>query len=226
MVLGVMLFAVGAGLLASALPLLPAPASIPKVEGVALAIVLGALAAKELMFRYLLAMARRVRSSLLQASAWHARADAASSLVAGIGVAGNLAGVPMLDPLAAIVVGLMIMRMGGRFAWNALQDLVDRSVSSDELHEIHRTLLDTEGVLGVHELRARRMGDAVVADAHIEVGATLSVEAGHDIAVAARDRVMALHPAVVSLVLHVDPWRRPDLDHEPALGREAAVGFR
>ena len=56
------------------------------------------------------------------------------------------------------------------------------------------------------------MGDMIVVDAHLEVDATISVEAGHDIAVAARQRVMQRH-RVLNLMTHVDPWRRPDLDH-------------
>lgn len=212
LLLGVMLAVVGAGLIVSALAALLAPAPAAPVDGAALAIVLAVLAAKELLFRHLLATARRTGSSLLEANAWHARSDAASSLVVGIGVAGNLAGLPLLDPLAALVVGVMIVRTGSRFAWNALQDLVDRSLPEHELQQLRGTLLGTVGVLGVHELRARRMGDAVVADAHIEVLASLSVACGHDIAVAAHERVMADHP-VASLVLHVDPWQQPDLDH-------------
>jgi divalent metal cation (Fe/Co/Zn/Cd) transporter len=59
------------------------------------------------------------------------------------------------------------------------------------------------------------MGDMIVVDAHIEVDAGLTVEAGHDIAVAARQRVLR-HHRVLNLMTHVDPWRRPDLDHVPA----------
>ena len=64
----------------------------------------------------------------------------------------------------------------------------------------------------MHALRPRKMGDMIVVDAHIEVDASISVEAGHDIAVQARSRVMQRH-RVLNLMTHVDPWRRPDLDH-------------
>jgi divalent metal cation (Fe/Co/Zn/Cd) transporter len=64
----------------------------------------------------------------------------------------------------------------------------------------------------VHDIRTRKMGDMIVVDAHIEVDATLTVEAGHDIAVEARNRVMQRH-RILNLMTHVDPWRRPDLDH-------------
>jgi divalent metal cation (Fe/Co/Zn/Cd) transporter len=61
------------------------------------------------------------------------------------------------------------------------------------------------------------MGDMVVVDVHIEVDATLTVEAGHNIAVAARQAVMQRH-RVLNLMTHVDPAHRPDGDHEPRRG--------
>jgi cation diffusion facilitator family transporter len=214
--LGVLLLAVGAGMLWSALGKLQAPETIPQVHMVALWVAGGALVAKELLFRYLLAVAKRVKSSMLVANAWHARSDAASSLVVAVGIVGNLAGYPILDPIAAVIVGFMVARMGWGFGWDALHDLMDRSADENEVAAIRRTLLDTPGVAGVHDVRARKMGDMLVVDAHIEVDAGITVEAGHDIAVAARDRVLQRH-RVLSLMTHVDPWHRPDLDHAPAL---------
>ena len=60
--------------------------------------------------------------------------------------------------------------------------------------------------------RSLSIGDMIVVDAHLEVDAMITVEAGHDIAVAARQRVLQRH-RVLNLMTHVDPWRRPDLDH-------------
>lgn len=171
-----------------------------------------ALVGKELLFRYMLAVAKRVKSSMLVANAWHARSDAASSLVVGIGIAGNLAGYPILDPIAALIVGFMVAKMGWQFGWDALHDLMDRSVDEQEVQAIRQTLLETPGVSGVHDVRTRKMGDMIVVDAHLEVNAALTVEAGHDIAVLARQRVLQRH-RVLNLMTHVDPWRKPDLDH-------------
>lgn len=210
--LGILLLTVGIGMLWSAFNKLQNPDDIPNVHITALWVAGGALVAKELLFRYMLAAAKRVKSSMLVANAWHARSDAASSLVVGIGIIGNLAGYPILDPIAALVVGLMIVRMGWKFGWDALHDLMDRSVDEQEVAAIRRTLLDTPGVKNVHDVRTRKMGDMIVVDAHIEVDATITVEAGHDIAVAARLRVLQ-HHRVLNLMTHVDPWRRPDLDH-------------
>jgi len=221
LVLGVILLAVGVGMLWSAFLKLEAPESVPQVHMAALWVAGAALVAKELLFRYMLRVAKRVKSSLLVANAWHARSDAASSLVVAIGIIGNLAGYPILDPIAALIVGFMVARMGWGFGWDALHDLVDRSVDEQEVEAIRRTLAETPGVSGVHDVRTRKMGDMIVVDAHLEVDASISVEQGHDIAVQARHRVMQRH-RVLNLMTHVDPWKRPDLDH----GRETAKPAR
>ena len=212
LVLGLLLLGVGVGMLWSAAQKLENPASVQTVHIAALWVAGGALVAKELLFRYMLSVAKRVKSSMLVANAWHARSDAASSLVVGVGIIGNLAGYPILDPIAALIVGFMVAKMGWGFSWAALHDLMDRAVDEAEVAAIRRTLVETPGVSGVHDVRTRKMGDMIVVDAHLEVDATISVEAGHDIAVAARQRVLARH-RVLNLMTHVDPWRRPDLDH-------------
>jgi cation diffusion facilitator family transporter len=212
LVLGTLLLVVGLGMLWSAAHKLEAPETVQTVHIVALWVAGGALIAKELLFRYMLSVAKRVKSSMLVANAWHARSDAASSLVVGIGIIGNLAGYPILDPIAALIVGFMVTKMGWGFSWDALHDLMDRAVDEEEVQAIRTTLIETPGVSGVHDLRTRKMGDMVVVDAHIEVDSTITVEAGHNIAVEARRRVLHRH-RVLNLMTHVDPLHKPDLDH-------------
>jgi cation diffusion facilitator family transporter len=214
--LGLLLLGVGVGMLWSAVAKLESPESIQQVHVLALWVAGGALVSKELLFRYMLWVAKRVKSSMLVVNAWHARSDAASSLVVGLGIIGNLAGYPILDPIAALVVGLMVCKMGWGFAWDALHDLMDRSIDDEELQAIRQTLLETPGVSDVHDVRTRKMGDMILVDAHIEVDANITVEAGHDIAVIARQRVLQRH-RVLNLMTHVDPWRRPDRDHDVAV---------
>ncbi len=214
LIIGLILLAVGIGMLWAAFNKLEAPETIQKVHIIALWVAGTALIAKELLFRYMLSVAKRVKSSMLIANAWHARSDAASSLVVGLGIIGNLLGYPILDPIAALLVGFMISKMGWRFSWDALHDLMDRAADDDEVQAIKQTLLSTPGVLGVHDLRTRKMGDMIVVDAHIEVEALITVEAGHDIAVEARQRVLQRH-RVLNLMTHLDPSQRPDLDHQP-----------
>lgn len=205
-VLGVLLVAVGVGMLWAALGKLENPRTIQQVHAIALVIASTSLIAKELLFRYMLSVAKRVRSSMLVANAWHARSDAASSLVVGIGVAGNLAGFPILDPIAAFIVGAMVAKMGWEFAWSALHDLMDRGAEEEEVSAIRQTLLETPGVRGVHDVRTRKMGDMMIADVHLEIDGSITVEAGHEIAVEARRRVLQRH-RVLNLMTHVDPVR-------------------
>jgi cation diffusion facilitator family transporter len=216
LVLGMLLLAVGAAMLWAAVRKLEYPDTVQQVHVIALWAAGGALIAKELLFRYMLSNAKRIKSGMLVANAWHARSDAASSLVVGIGIIGNLAGYPILDPIAALIVGFMVAKMGWEFGWDALHDLMDRAVNEQEVDAIRATLCTTPGVAGVHDVRTRKMGDMIIVDAHLEVDATISVEAGHDIAVEARQRVLARH-RVLNLMAHVDPWKQPDLDHQSAL---------
>lgn len=204
LVVGALLLAVAVGMLWSAGVKLLAPASIPQVDRVALWVALFTLAAKEGLFRYLLAVARRLRSSLLEANAWHSRSDAASSLVVALGIGGNLLGYGLLDPIAALLVGLMVLRMGWEFLWGALNDLTDHAASEPERQAIRSEILATPGVLGVHDLRTRKTGDMLLVDVHLEIDGNLSVRQGHEIAEAVQARVLERHP-VLNILTHVDP---------------------
>lgn len=209
--LGLLLLAVGVGMLWSAFHKLQDPSAVQRVHIAALWVAIGALAMKEILFRYMLSTAKRVKSSMLIANAWHARSDAASSLVVGIGIVGNLAGYPIFDPIAALIVGLMVSKMGWSFGWDALHDLMDRSIDEQEAAAIRQTIVETDGVRGVHDLRTRKMGDMIVVDVHLELDADMTVEAAHDIALAARSRVMQRH-RVLNVMTHVDPWHGPVQD--------------
>ena len=106
LILGASLAVLGVGLLVSAGMRLQHPENVQPVDIMALWVAIVALAAKEGMFRYMLAVAQRVRSQMLVANAWHARSDAASSLVVIVGIVGNLLGYTFLDLVAAGVVGV------------------------------------------------------------------------------------------------------------------------
>lgn len=171
-----------------------------------------ALAAKESLFRYMLHVGEKLRSPMLIANAWHARSDAASSLVVAVGIGGNLLGFIFADSVAAIIVGFMIVRMGIVFAWDAFQELIDAGLSIEEVDGIRQTLIDTPGVESLHELRTRRMAHRALVDAHILVNPRISVSEGHSIAERARGRVLRSHPSVIDVLVHVDP--EDDAEHD------------
>ncbi len=204
MILGVLLLIVGAGMLWTAFTRLQNPADIPRVHYAALVVAVFTLVAKESLFRYMLRVGRRVRSSMLVANAWHARSDAASSLVVAIGIIANLAGFPMADPLAALIVGIFVGRMGWKFFWNSFSDLMDRAVDDETENRIRDHLLATPGVLGLHDLKTRKLGDMIWVEVDLEMDAGLTIAQGHAIAVAARQRVMD-NEAVLDVMTHFDP---------------------
>lgn len=204
LILGAFLALLGVVLLVAAAMRLQQPNALMAVNPLALTIAVLALVAKESMFRYMLSVAKRVRSQMLVANAWHARSDAASSLVVIVGVAGNLLGFTFLDLVAAAVVGVMIAHMGGKLAFEAMTELIDTGLGEEEVAAIGQTLLDTHGVRGLHELRTRKMADNALVDAHIIVDPKISVSEGHYIAEAARNAVLKNHH-VLDVMVHIDP---------------------
>jgi len=204
LILGGLLLIVGGGMLWSAIIKLEHRADIPSVHITALWVAMVALISKELLFRYMLKVATKVKSSMLVANAWHARSDAASSLVVGAGIVGNLMGYPLLDPIAALIVGLMVGKMGWEFAWGALNDLIDASADDEEVAAIRSTILETQGVKSAHDLKTRKMGDLIIVDVHLDIDANLTVGQGHEIALDARNNVMKRH-RVLNVMTHVDP---------------------
>jgi cation diffusion facilitator family transporter len=202
--LGALLIAVGVGMLWRAGERITNLQDIPDVHASALVVAVIVLISKELLFRHMLRAAERVRSALLIANAWHARSDAASSLVVAIGIIGSMAGWRLLDPIAAAIVGFMVARMGWTFGWDAMQDLSDRALDHAETEKLRVLLTSTPGVRDVHELRTRKMGDLAIVDAHILVDPLISVSEGHYIAELARARLLT-NTRVVDALIHVDP---------------------
>jgi cation diffusion facilitator family transporter len=203
--LGLLLVATGGAILWSGAGRIQHLGDLPPVAPVALWVAIATLAAKEGLFRYMLRVGERLRSPMLIANAWHARSDAASSLVVTAGIAGSLFGYGLLDPVAAVIVGFMILRMGAVFSWDALRELMDEGVSDLEVAAIRETVRVTPGVVGLHELRTRRMAQKILIDAHVQVDGHISVSEGHRIGDEVLRRVLAAHPDVLDMLVHIDP---------------------
>jgi len=202
--LGLILAGTGAAILWYAAGRMQHLDALPAVAPVAFWTALATIGAKEGLFRYMLSVGERLRSPMLIANAWHARSDAASSLVAAAGIGGSLMGLRWLDPVAAVIVGFMILRMGWVFAWDALRELMDEGLSEAELATIRASLVSSPGVIGVHDLRTRRMAQKVLVDAHIQVDARVSVSEGHRIGEVARHNARKSHADILDVLVHVD----------------------
>ncbi len=217
LVLGASLALIGGGILWQSGLRLQHVEYLPAVEMSAFWVAIATVVAKEGLYRYLIRVAERLRSQLLIANALHTRADAASALVVVVGIGGALLGWGFLDLLAAALMGFMILRMGVGLAWGALKELIDTGLEATQVEAIRKTLLATPGVLGLHALRTRRMAHQALVDAHVQVDARISVSEGHRIAESARARVLREHPAVLDVLVHIDP--EDDLDPDFTVAR-------
>jgi cation diffusion facilitator family transporter len=204
LLLGVILFAVGAGIAVRAILRLLETTALPTPDLMTLWVALFTLVAKEGLFRYLMHTANRLNSNMLRANAWHSRSDAISSLVVVAGIGGSLIGFAYLDAVAAIVVAVMIAKVAIELGWQALGELVDTGLAADDLDAIRKTILSVSGVKALHLLRTRRVGGQALADVHIIVDDHVSVSEGHQISEAVRSRLIKEIAPMTDVMVHID----------------------
>ena len=160
---------------------------------------------KEALYRYTIHVAKRLRSEMLRASAWHHRSDAWSSIIVFVGIGGTLLGLPYLDAIAAIAVGIMIVRIGWELGSGAVNELVDTGLAPQRLQAVRSTILSVGGVRDIHMLRTRRHGGQATADVHVLVDPWLSVSEGHMISLQVEQRLKHEIEEIEDVTVHVDP---------------------
>jgi cation diffusion facilitator family transporter len=170
----------------------------------ALIVALLSIISKEWIFRYTKKAGEELRSNLLIANAWHSRTDAFSSIIVLIGIAGSMIGFYWLDVIAALFVALVILKIGGQLVWDSSKELVDTGVEPEQAEQLQTTLLSAEGIVDVHDLRTRRMGQDVLLDVHLQVDSTISVSEGHQIGEWAAQRLLNKHSFINDVIYHID----------------------
>ncbi len=214
--LGAALILAGAGIAWDAIRRLFQPELLLQPGAWALVVAAVSVVSKEWIYRYTLRVARRVRSDMLRANAWHSRSDAVSSVVVMIGVGGAMAGLFYIDAVAAVVVAAMIAKIGWDFAWHSARELIDTGLEPAEVERIRNHIMAVDGVRDMHLLRTRRMGGDALVDVHIQVSPHLSVSEGHQISEAVRSRLIEAVEDVTDVMVHIDP--EDDADMARTLG--------
>ena len=204
-VLGVALIIVAIGITIDAVRRLMSPDLLLDPGMAALLVALLSVASKEIIYRYTARIARKLRSKMLMANAWHSRSDAISSIVVMIGVGGAMAGYPYLDAVAAIAVALMIAKIGWDLLWQSLQELIDTALEPEQVEEIRKAIFEVDGVRDCHMLRTRVSGGDSLVDVHIIVDPLLSVSEGHQIGERVRLRLIDELEHVADVTVHIDP---------------------
>ena len=147
----------------------------------------------------------KINSKMLIANAWHHRSDAISSIVVLVGIAGAQMGMPILDPIAAFIVALMIAKIGYDLGYHSIRELVDTALDPEIVEQIKAKILENEDVLEMHMLRTRRMGHTSLVDVHILVQPKLSVSEGHHISEDVEKSLIESFDDINDVTVHIDP---------------------
>ena len=180
--------------------------SPPIPEPIAAGMALVSIFIKEWLFRYTYSVGKKSNSSLLIANAWHHRSDAISSIAALVGIIGSMMGYPMLDPIAAAMVGFMIIHVGYKLTLGGFRDLMDTALSEKDTRDIQGVIDEISGVIKTHDLRTRKIGGEVLIDVHIQVDSDLTVTEGHEIAERVRRTLINRYPKTQDVLVHVDGY--------------------
>ncbi len=179
--------------------------TVHKTKWLALPVAIISILVNEWLFRYTQRVGKNIQSALLIANAWHHRSDAAASGIVLIGIIGVLIGFEQLDLLAAIIIGVMIIKMGLVYGWNSVKELVDTGLDPQKVAEIEQVILQVNGVQKIHQLRNRMMGKDIFIDVHILVSPMISVSEGHYIAQHVHNALIKKIVDVKDVTVHVDP---------------------
>ena len=203
--LGLFLIAVAGGICVDAVLRIMDPASLVQPKAVVLLVALASIASKEYLYFYTMRIARRFRSNMLRANAWHHRSDSISSVIVLIGAGGALMGWLYLDAIAAIGVSLMIAKIGWDVSINSIRELIDTALDPEHVETIKAKIQAMPGVVELHMLRTRRMGGQALVDVHIQVPPRISVSEGHYISEKVRSMLIEEDDDVTDVMVHIDP---------------------
>lgn len=179
------------------------PIAIPGVIALIAAIV--SIAAKEGMYWYTRAAAKKYDSPALMASAWHHRSDALSSVGSFIGILGARLGLAILDPVAAIAISFCILYAAYEIFIESTNKLVDRACDVETVEAMKKAVLDEPDVCGIYTLRTRLFGQRTYVDVTILVDDEVSMRVAHDAANRVQQRVQSDFPKVKHCMVHVHP---------------------
>ena len=163
------------------------------------------IAVKEGMFHYTRAAAKQVNSEALMADAWHHRSDALSSIGALIGIAGARLGLPIMDPIASLVICVMIVKAAYDIFRDAVDKMVDHSCDEETENAIRELTLKHEGVEHIDRMMTRQFGNRAYIEMEISVDGEMALRKAHDIAEQVHDQIEQAFPQVKHIMIHLNP---------------------
>lgn len=206
LILAGILLLTGAGLgYQGVMNLLQGTSSSENLSWIALLGAVVSIVVKELMYRYTMYHAERIKSDAFKADAWHHRSDALSSVGALVGISAGLAGVTWADGAASLVICLFILKVSFEVAADAVNNMMDVPCDAALFDQIYACIDGSEGVIRIDELRTRKFGNRIYVDAEIAVKGTLTLFEAHEIAHAVHDKVEDEFPDIKHIMIHENP---------------------
>lgn len=210
-IIGISLFAVGvmicwSGLVKTYQALCGEQLQQPGVVALVAAVL--SIVMKEWAYQFTVRVGRKFHSEAVVANAWHHRSDALSSIGTMLGIGGAILlgdHWAVLDPLAAIVVSVFIIKAAWGLVMQSVKELTDASLSEKEEDEIQKTASEEEGVGEIHNLRTRRIGNNIAIEMHVRMPGSLSLYAAHEHATAIENRLKQKYGAGTHVGIHIEP---------------------
>jgi cation diffusion facilitator family transporter len=203
-ILGAFLVLVSIGIAYDAFNRLVTKQTLEVPDTFTLAIALISILSNEGLYHFTKKAGLLINSKLLIANAWHHRSDAISSVVVLGGIIGSQMGVPAFDVIAAIIVALMIAKIGYDLGYQGVMELVDTALDPETVEQIKNTILSHEDVCELHMLRTRQMGHTALVDVHILVSPKLSVSEGHHISEKVERALIESFDQINDVTVHID----------------------
>ena len=166
------------------------------------------IAVKEILYQYTARKGRKLESKAVVANAWHHRSDALSSIGAAIGIGGAILlgnRWTVLDPLASIVVGAMLVKVAWDLLAPSIGELTEQSLPDSTEREIIGLVESVEGVCQPHNLRTRRIGNRIAAEIHIRLDGSLSLNEAHEKASAIERLFKERFGENAHIIIHMEP---------------------
>lgn len=176
----------------------------------ALIAAVASIVVKEGMFWYTKGVAEKINSGALKADAWHHRSDAISSVGAFIGILGARMGYPILDPIASMVICLMILEAAYEVFKDATDKMVDHAMPEEEVAQIKQTVEAIDGVIHVDYITTRMFGSRSFVDVEISADDDLTLREAHEIAESVHAAIEENFPQVKHCMVHVNPVSEVD----------------
>lgn len=142
------------------------------------------------------------------ADAWHHRSDALSSIGSMIGILGARLGLPVLDPIASVVICIFILKAAFDVFKDAIDKMMDKACEDEVVDEMRRVISRQEGVMGIDQIKTRLFADKIYVDIEIQADGEETLTKAHTIAQRTHDEIEGAFPRVKHCMVHVNPGRK------------------